>query len=126
MKVSETLPREGKCPSKRPAENRLRERRHPGKLWLALAGIVPLALSGCKTFHHLVNEDTCNKPQPYMRATSIPPLTIPQGLTSPDTSHALVVPKLDGPAPPPRGLKDPCLDGPPSFNATNASATPQA
>ncbi|MGH8298527.1 MAG: hypothetical protein ACRES6_04475 [Steroidobacteraceae bacterium] len=126
MKVSETLPREGKCPGKPPSERRLREWKRPGKLWPALAAVVPLALSGCKTFHHLLNDEACNKPQPYMRATSIPSLAIPQGLTSPDTSHALAVPKLDGPAPPPRTVKDPCLDGPPSFNAGQTNATPQA
>ncbi len=52
-----------------------------------------LALSGCKTIHHITHDDSCNKPEPYQRATSIAPLAIPQGMSSPDTSHA-----LEGPA----------------------------
>lgn len=91
---------------------------------LALSTAVLLALSGCKTFHHLTHDDDCNKPQPYQRATSIPPLAIPRGLDSPDTSHALDVPPLNGPAPPPRGVKDPCLSAPPSFNVPDANARP--
>jgi uncharacterized lipoprotein len=91
---------------------------------LALSTAVLLALSGCKTFHHLTHDDSCNKPQPYQRATSIPPLAIPQGLDSPDTSHSLDVPQLNGPAPPPRGVKDPCLSAPPSFNVPDANARP--
>jgi uncharacterized lipoprotein len=94
--------------------------------WLALAVVVPFALGGCKTIHHILNEDTCNKPQPYQRAASIPPLNIPPGLAPPDTSHALDVPKLDGPAPPPRGPADPCLAAPPAFNAAQPNARPEA
>ncbi len=91
---------------------------------MALSAAVLLALSGCKTLHHLTHDDSCNKPQPYQRATSIPPLTIPQGLDAPDTSHALDVPKLDEPAPPPRRPSDPCLSAPPSFNVPQANARP--
>jgi hypothetical protein len=91
---------------------------------LALSAAVLLALGGCKTFHHITHDDSCNKPQPYMRATSIPPLDIPQGLDSPDTSHALDVPKLDEPPPPPRRAGDPCLYEPPSFNVPQANARP--
>src|SRR6185312_6419428 len=93
---------------------------------LALSTAVLLALSGCKTLHHLTHEDSCNKPQPYMRAASIPPLTIPQGLDAPDTSHALDVPTLNEPAPPRRGANDPCLDAPPSFNVPQPNARPGA
>ena len=91
---------------------------------LALAGAVLLALSGCKTIHHMTRGNSCNKPQPYMRAASIPPLKIPQGLDAPDTSHALDVPALDTPAPPARGPNDPCLDAPPSFNVPQPNARP--
>jgi uncharacterized lipoprotein len=91
---------------------------------MALSAAVLLALSGCKTLHHLTHDDSCNKPQPYQRAASIPPLTIPQGLDPPDTSHALDVPKLDGPAPPPRRPGDPCLSEPPSFNVPQPNARP--
>jgi uncharacterized lipoprotein len=93
---------------------------------LALAAAVLLVLSGCKTIHHIAHSDNCNKPQPYMRATSIPPLSIPAGLDSPDNSHALAVPKLDEPVSPARGAKDPCLDAPPSFNVPQPNARPGA
>jgi uncharacterized lipoprotein len=93
---------------------------------LALSAAALLALGGCKTMHHMVHGDNCNKPQPYMRATSIPPLTIPPGLDAPDTSHALDVPKLDEPVPPPRGPSAPCLDAPPSFNVPQPNARPGA
>jgi uncharacterized lipoprotein len=91
---------------------------------LALPAVVLLGLGGCKTMHHLTHDDSCNKPQPYMRATSIPPLNIPQGLDAPDNSHALDVPKLDEPAPPPRTVKDPCLDAAPTFNVPQPNARP--
>jgi uncharacterized lipoprotein len=97
----------------------------PRKPWLALI-VMPLALSGCKTMHRLVHEEDCNKPQPYQSATSIPPLNIPAGLDPPDTSHALEVPKLNEPAPPPRRPTDPCLAAPPSFNVPQPNATPEA
>ena len=93
---------------------------------VAFAAAMLLALGGCKTIHHITNGDNCNKPQPYMRATSIAPLAIPPGLDAPDSSHALDVPKLNEPAPPPRGAKDPCLDSPPSFNVPQPNARPGA
>jgi uncharacterized lipoprotein len=93
---------------------------------LALSTAVLLALSGCKTVHHITHDDSCNKPQPYMRAASVPPLSIPPGLDAPDTSHALDVPKLQDPAPPPRRAGDPCLDEPPSFNVPQPNARPGA
>lgn len=106
-----------------PSETRFRELMFSRKPALALS-IGLLALGGCKTLHHITHSDNCNKPQPYMGATSIPPLTVPQGLDAPDTSHALDVPKLDGPAPPPRGESDPCLAAPPSFNVPRPNARP--
>ncbi|HVC31851.1 MAG TPA: hypothetical protein VND24_11740 [Steroidobacteraceae bacterium] len=109
MKFSETCRRMLKRP------------RIPG---LALAAAVLLSLGGCNTIHRLSRENTCNKPQPYMGASSIPPLRIPPGLDAPDTSHALVVPKLDEPAPPPRGPTDPCLSAPPSFNVPHPNVRP--
>jgi len=90
----------------------------------ALSVAVLLALSGCKTLHHLTHDDTCNKPQLYQRATSIPPLTIPAGLSAPDTSAALEVPSLEGSPPPPRTVKDPCLAAPPSFNVPGSTDRP--
>ena len=93
---------------------------------LALPAAALLALGGCKTIHHMTHGDSCNKPQPYMRAASIPPLRIPEGMDAPDTSHALDVPKLDAPEPPPRGRNDPCLDAPPSFDVPQPNARPGA
>ena len=93
-------------------------------LALALSSAVLLSLGGCKVFHHITHDDTCNKPQPYMRATSIPPLAIPQGLDAPDPAHALDVPQLNGPAPPPRTVKDPCLSSAPTFNVPQPNARP--
>ncbi|HVS75483.1 MAG TPA: hypothetical protein VHE11_01025 [Steroidobacteraceae bacterium] len=91
---------------------------------MALSAAVLLALGGCKTLHHLAHNDGCNKPQPYMRAASIPPLKIPGGLDAPDTSHALDVPGLNAPDPPPPGPNDPCLDAPPSFTVPQPNARP--
>ena len=108
------------------SETRLSDLKRPGIPRLALSVLVLLALGSCKTLHHVAHDESCNKPQPYMRATSIPPLNIPQGLDSPDTSHALDVPKLDEPAAPPRRASDPCLYSPPSFNVPQANARPEA
>ena len=91
---------------------------------LALSAALLLALSGCKTIHHITHDDSCNKPQPYQRATSIAPLAIPPGLASPDTSHALDVPPLNEPAPPPRRVSDPCLSAPPAFDVPQPNARP--
>jgi uncharacterized lipoprotein len=88
----------------------------------ALSCAVLLALGGCKTIHHLTRSHSCNKPQPYQQARSIPPLKVPQGLDAPDTAHALDVPQLNVPAPPPRTLKDPCLSAPPAFNVPQPNA----
>ncbi len=89
---------------------------------LALFAAVLLGLGGCKTIHRIYHEETCNKPQPYQSAGTIPPLAIPPGLDAPDTSHALEVPQYNGPAPPPRRPTDPCLSAPPSFNVPQPNA----
>lgn len=108
------------------SETRLRGGMRPTKPALALAAVALLALGGCKTIRHIAHDDSCNKPQPYMRATSVPPLNIPDGLDSPDTSRALDVPKLSEPAPPPRRPSDPCLDVPPPFDVPQANVPPGA
>jgi hypothetical protein len=61
---------------------------------------------------------------PYMQAKSVPPLTVPSGLDSPDTTNALRLPALNEPPPPPRH-GGPCLDEPPPFKVQPAKA-PQA
>ena len=88
-------------------------------LALLCAGVF-LLLGGCKA---LRGGGSCNKPQPYMAATSVPPLKIPQGLDAPDTASALKLPTLNEPVAP-RSKKDPCLDEPPSFKLSKPA--PQA
>ncbi len=73
-------------------------------LALLCAGVFVL-LGGCKA---LRGGGSCNKPQPYMAARSVPPLKIPTGLDAPDTASALKLPTLTAPGAP-RSKKDPCL-----------------
>lgn len=84
--------------------------RSPARM-IVLAGAC-LLLAGCKS---LLGGD-CNKPQPYQQAEDRPPLKVPVGLEAPDTRNALKIPKLDTPAPPPRGEKDECLESPPKYS----------
>lgn len=74
-----------------------------------------MALSGCHSLHVLTH--SCdNDMYGYDKATSIPPLRVPEGLDPPDTKSALQVPVLnEPPPPPPRGSKESCLDEPPKF-----------
>lgn len=90
----------------------------------ALAAVLPV-VSGCHALR-AVTEESCHKPQPYMVARSVPPLKIPVGLNSPNTSDALVVPPLKGPTPPPPTAKEPCLDAPPSYVHPHAQPAPKA
>ncbi len=91
-------------------------------LAILCAGVF-LLLGGCKA---LRAGGSCNKPQPYMAATSVPPLKIPAGLDAPETNNALKLPTLKEPTPPPRTKKDPCLDEPPSFKVSKPAPAPQA
>jgi len=61
-----------------------------------------------------------------MGAKNLPPLQIPPGLDTPDTTSALRIPRLNEPAPPRRTGRDPCLDEPPSYNTPKPQARPQA
>ncbi|HEY2592124.1 MAG TPA: hypothetical protein VGI35_11085 [Steroidobacteraceae bacterium] len=83
---------------------------------IALAAV---ALAGCH--HGITKSHSCNKPQPYARAQSIPPLQMPPGIDTPDTHAALNIPSLNEPAPPPRSRREPCLDEPPPFTAPGTS-----
>ncbi|HEY2809221.1 MAG TPA: hypothetical protein VGI91_10545 [Steroidobacteraceae bacterium] len=89
---------------------------------LCLAAIA-LLFSGCKS---LRGGNSCNKKQPYQKAASVAPLTVPAGLTGPETSAALKLPPLKEPGPPPRTTKDPCLDTPPSYKVAKPPPPPQA
>ena len=84
--------------------------------------LLPLA-AGC---FFRPSAKACHSPQPYQKAQSVPPLTIPSGLDAPDTTNALKLPTLNEPPPPPRKGAQPCLDEPPSFKVTQPAKTPQA
>ncbi len=80
--------------------------------------VIPVAaallLSGC--FSHIVSRlnPDCHTKQEYERATQVAALKVPEGLDSPNTQGALVIPTI-GVAPPPPGPKDACLDLPPKY-----------
>ncbi|HEY4212328.1 MAG TPA: hypothetical protein VGM84_12680 [Steroidobacteraceae bacterium] len=88
-----------------------------------------LLLVGAGACHHLtkLTGGGCNdvKPKPYQTAKGVAPLQIPSGMDAPETGSALKIPRLNEPAPPKRGEKDPCLDEPPAFS-TPKKPTPQA
>ena len=69
-------------------------------------------MSGCHIFTKL-NPD-CHSKQEYQHALSSPPLKVPAGLDSPNTSGALIIPTVAD-APPPPGPKDTCYDVPPRY-----------
>jgi uncharacterized lipoprotein len=78
---------------------------------LMLVGVSAL-MSGCHLFGKL-NPD-CHSPQEYQHALSAPPLKVPAGLDSPNTTGALVIPAVTD-APPPPGPHDTCFDVPPRY-----------
>jgi|SRR5579864_2346132 uncharacterized lipoprotein len=84
-----------------------------------------LPLAGCHLFRS-ASAKACHSPQPYQKAQSVPPLTIPPGLDAPDTTSALRLPALNEPPPPKRSGSQPCLDEPPPFKVTQPAKTPQA
>jgi uncharacterized lipoprotein len=88
-------------------------------LWLAP---LLLALGAC---HSMRGFNSCHARQAYMNEKTLPPLKIPPGLDTPDTTRALRLPALNEPAPPARKGRDPCLDEPPSFKVRQASAPPR-
>ena len=79
--------------------------------FLMLVGVSAL-MSGCHLFGKL-NPD-CHSPQEYQHALSAPPLKVPAGLDSPNTTGALVIPAVTD-APPPPGPHDTCFDVPPRY-----------
>ncbi len=80
-------------------------------------------LSGCHIVSRL-NPD-CHVRQEYQQAAQVAPLKVPEGLDSPNTKDALVIPTVEL-APPPPGPKDACLDLPPPYKPapTNKAASP--
>jgi uncharacterized lipoprotein len=69
-------------------------------------------LSGCHFFSKL-NPD-CHTPQEYQHALSAAPLKVPEGLDSPNTAGALVIPTVTD-VPPPPGPHETCYDIPPRY-----------
>ena len=69
-------------------------------------------LSGCHIVSRL-NPD-CHTRQEYQSASQVAPLKVPEGLDTPNTQGALVIPTVEL-APPAPGPKDSCLDLPPRY-----------
>jgi uncharacterized lipoprotein len=82
-------------------------------------------LNGCRLIHGF--EPDCHKPQEYLRAVQRAPLKVPDGLDSPNTQGALVIPTVGLTAPPP-GPHEACLDTPPRYRPapTNKAGTPSS
>jgi uncharacterized lipoprotein len=80
-------------------------------------------LCGCHIVRRL-NPD-CHVKQEYQRAAQVAPLKVPEGLDSPNTQGALVIPTVEL-APPAPGPKDACLDLPPRYTPAppNKAASP--
>ena len=80
-------------------------------------------LNGCRLIHG--GEPNCHKTQEYQRAVQRAPLKVPEGLDSPNTVGALVIPTVDLAAPPP-GPHEACLDTPPRYKPApaNKAGTP--
>ena len=70
--------------------------------------------SGCHLFGKITPD--CHTAQEYQRAGQAAPLKVPEGLDSPNTQGAMVIPAVTL-APPPPGPKDACLDVPPRYVA---------
>jgi uncharacterized lipoprotein len=58
---------------------------------------------------------TCERPERYAGAGSVPPLQVPDGLAEPDLSRALRIPAMPVEEPRPIGRRGPCLESPPHF-----------
>jgi hypothetical protein len=79
--------------------------------------VVFSTIAGCNPFRRGDKVASCNRPQLYGAAESVPPLRIPAGLDAPNTRGAMVIPGLTEPEAP-RRPSDPCLDEPPKFSNT--------
>jgi len=69
-------------------------------------------LGGCHIVSRL-NPD-CHVKQEYQHSAQVAPLKVPDGLDSPNTQGALVIPTVEL-APPPPGPNEACLDLPPKY-----------
>ncbi|HEY2677384.1 MAG TPA: outer membrane beta-barrel protein [Steroidobacteraceae bacterium] len=84
-------------------------------LWLAAAST---ALCGCSLFGKL--QPDCHSAQEYQHALSAPPLKVPAGMDSPNTTGSLAIPNVELAAPAP-GPNDACYDVPPRYVAAPAN-----
>jgi uncharacterized lipoprotein len=91
------------------------------RIFLSIGAVA--LLGGCHIVSRL-NPD-CHTKQEYQHAAQVAPLKVPEGLESPNTQGALVIPTVDL-APPPPGPKDACLDLPPRYKPAppNKAASP--
>jgi uncharacterized lipoprotein len=69
--------------------------------------------SGCSHIINRLNPD-CHTRQEYQHASQVAPLKVPEGLDTPNTQGALVIPTVEL-SPPPPGPHDACLDLPPKY-----------
>ncbi len=81
-------------------------------------------LCGCHYVSHRLNPD-CHAKQEYQHAAQVTLLKVPEGLDSPNTQGALVIPTVEL-APPPPGPHDACMDLPPKYKPApaNKAASP--
>lgn len=84
-------------------------------LTVGLLAAVVCVTSGCNPFRRSQADAVCKGPEGYSDAATVPALTIPPGLESPDTRGALRIPDLATPEPPPRKRSQGCLDEPPPY-----------
>lgn len=78
----------------------------------ALLALAVLLLAGCTSR----GEPRCDQVREYQSATSIPPVTVPGDLATPDRAGRLVIPEV--PPPPADAPLPGCLDRPPDFIVT--------
>ena len=95
---------------------------------LLISAVTLPLLSGCalynRVFHHGGNDAATCHERPFAANTeSRPTLTVPQGLSAPDTRNAVKIPTLNAPARA-QSKSEPCLALPPKFFA--AAPTPAA
>jgi uncharacterized lipoprotein len=83
--------------------------------WIGAAAL----LGGCHMISRRLDPD-CHVRQEYQSARQVAPLTVPEGLDSPNTSTSLVIPTVEL-SPPPPGAKDTCMDVPPRYKPAPAN-----
>jgi len=96
------------------------------KLIVALLLAVLPVVGGCASARHMFHwfhSDPCATRSPFMKAQSVPPLRVPEGLPAANTKNGLKIPDDVGPVTP-RTPGGKCLDAPPSFYADRPKPAP--